>query len=357
MLKRIALIAVFTGLFVSCHNKLEILAPYKESVAVYGLLDPNDTAQYIRIERVYLGEGNALTMAQNQDSIYFKPGDLKVTLQRFKGGNRVSVDNPYSSNMEIVLSETYIQTQTGVFNPNQLLYKTNHAIYEDSQYQLVIHSNKTGKEFTSSKVSLIGDFKSHFIYSSYPDYSVINTNPSPISIVPSANGTVNCKFASPVNANVCGIIMRFFYTEYPGAGPIVSKYVDFDLGHEYLSGVNGGETVELSFLGDAMIQNIARAIKVDPTLSHRTADSVQFRVNGGGYDISLYNQVNSTGTLSQSKPTYTNIDGGVGVFSCRKEYILTKKINTQQCLDRLASDDVTCKLLFYGWGGSTLPCQ
>jgi hypothetical protein len=62
---------------VSCHNKLEVLAPYKESVSVYGLLNQDDTVNYIRIGRVYLGEGNAVQMAAVQDSVWFKPGELK----------------------------------------------------------------------------------------------------------------------------------------------------------------------------------------------------------------------------------------------------------------------------------------
>ena len=109
MFKRTLLLTVVSLLMLRCSNKLEILAPYKESVAVYGLINQNDTAQYIRVQRVFLGEGNALTMAQNPDSCYYKAGELKVSLQRIKGGAQVGVDNTGSvpsGPLEIVLVQT-----------------------------------------------------------------------------------------------------------------------------------------------------------------------------------------------------------------------------------------------------------
>ncbi len=357
MFKRFFFIAFVALFLLRCSNKLEILAPYKEGIAVFGLLNQNDAVQYIRIQRVFLGEGNALSMAQNPDSCYYKPGDLKVTLQRIKNGSQISVDNPASAAMEIVLTEAYVQTQPGIFNSNQLLYQTNHTLYEDgSQYKLVIHSNKTGKDFSSSNVGLIGDFSTTSVLSYAQQHSVLTQNPpypNPIPavpIVPSNKGVVICKFNSPVNAAVCGLTLRLYYTEYATAGTPVSKYVDLGLGIQYLKSTQGSEEVDLTFSGDGMINDIANAIKVDPNVNHRTADSVHFILNGAGYDLSLYNQVNSSTSLSQTKPTYTNINGGVGVFSCRKEYALLKKISDNS-KDRLADDPITCPLHFYNHGG------
>jgi len=346
MFKKTFFIAFAALFLLKCSNKLEILAPYKESVAVYGLLNQNDTVQYIRVQRVFLGEGNAMSMAQNPDSCYYKPGELKVTLQRIKNGSQVSVDNPASAAMEIVLTEAYVQTQPGVFNSNQLLYKTKHALYEDSQYKLVIHSNKTGKDFSSSNVDLLADFSTGLVYAQ--ENSVLFYNPiQKAPLVPSNGGVVTCKFNSPVNAAVCGLTLRFYYTEYPGG----SKYVDLGLGTQYLMSQQGGEMVDLTFSGDGMIHDIANAIQVNPNVNYRTPDSLHFILNGAGYDVSLYNQVTGSTSLSQSKPSYTNISGGVGVFSSRKEFSLSKKISDNSAL-RLAADPVTCHLRFHDNSGS-----
>jgi hypothetical protein len=369
MFKKAFFIAFISIFLVQCSNKLDILAPYKESVAVYGLLNQTDSVQYIRVQRVYLGEGNALTMAQNQDSCYFKPGELTVKLVRFKDGAQIPVDSPYTASSTInaiTLTEANIQLNPGVFNTNQLLYKTTHKLYDQGTpanitYQLLIHNNKTGKDFSSNPVGLIGDFKSglgHYltahppcvVLQSNPPHSVLTPTPN-VAIVPSANGVVVCKFNSPVNASVCGMSLRFFYSEFASStGTPIHKFIDIGLGFQYLGSPAGGEMVDLTFGGDGMLSDIANAIPVDPAVDHRTADSVYFVLNGAGYDIALYNQVNSSTSLSQSRPTYGNINGGVGIFSSRKEYSLVKNIS-QSSIDRLSQDPKTCPLHFYDYSG------
>ncbi|MGZ3863593.1 MAG: hypothetical protein ACXVPN_09240 [Bacteroidia bacterium] len=368
VIKKTLLLAFASLFFVRCSNKLEILAPYKEEVAVYGLINQNDSVQYIRVQRIYLGEGNAITMAQNQDSCYFKPGEITVKLQRFLNGNQVSVDNPATANKEIVLTEAYVPLQSGNFNTNQLIYKTTHKLYDSlgsvggCEYKLVIHSNKTGKEFTSSNVGLIGNFKTGLIYAPSPDNSVLTNNPPPsfptpqIYLVPNSTsgstGTVNCLYRAPVNASVCGLYVRFHYTEYStstSAG--VPKYVDVNEGIQYCAAQDGTDKIDLSFTGDGMIASLVSIIPDNGGVDHRTADSVHFILNAGGYDVSLYNQVNSSTSLSQTKPTYSNINGGVGIFSCRKDFYLLKKIQNDS-KDRLASDPKTCFLHFLDHSGN-----
>lgn len=71
--------------FLSCTNELDVTAPYKDTTIVYGLLSPNDSVQYIKIYKAFLGDGNAYTFAQVADSFYFKDV-LTVNLIRTKSG-------------------------------------------------------------------------------------------------------------------------------------------------------------------------------------------------------------------------------------------------------------------------------
>src|SRR5207253_2342539 len=104
----------------------------------------------------------------------------------------------------------------------------------------MIHNNKSGKDFSSSNVSLIGDFKSG-LGGPTQQHSILQPNPLPPGLIPPvpicpSPGTVICQFLSPYNAAVCGLKMRFFYTEYAGSsGPGVSKSIDIDLGIQYLA--------------------------------------------------------------------------------------------------------------------------
>jgi hypothetical protein len=355
MIKKAFFIVIVFALFGGCSNSLSLLAPYKESVSVYGLLNQDDPIQYIRIERVFLGAESAYTMAQNQDSVYFKSGDLKVTLQRWIGGVQVPVDNSGPAVMEIVLTDTLLQAATGVFNQNERVYKTNHKLYNDSQYNLIIHNNKSGKEFTS-QTSLIQSFQLLQSLSGEPNTLTPNySQNTPVNIVPSYNGVKYCYYGSPVNAGVCGLVLRFFYTDYNG-GMATKQSVDINLGTSYPLQTVGGEKQDFPFTAATVLINLANSIPVNPTIT-RSIDSAEFILNAAGQALALYNQVNMSTSLSQNKANYTNISGGVGVFSCRNELKLLRNIKDQSCIDTIAGSSFTCKLRFLNFGGGLSICH
>jgi hypothetical protein len=359
MFKKVFIILIIYFLFGGCSNKLNLLAPYKESVSVYGLLNWKDAINYIRIERVFLGAGNAYTMAQNQDSVYFKSGELRVSLQRWNTytGIQVSVDSGATATaMEIVLSDTLIQANVGTFNTNERVYKTNHKLYAsdtDCVYKLVIHNNKTGKEYTA-QTGLIPNFQLIIVSNANnalaPNYNVMY---NPLNIVPPGSPGVTCQYNSPVNAGVCSLTMRLFYTEYGNI--TLSKYVDLGLGTYYPSTIFGGETQKFDYLGPSLLSSIAASIPVNTSVE-RTADSIKFLLSAGGSDLALYNEVNTSSPLSQSTPNYSNISGGIGVFSSRYQLSL-KRLIAKAAIDTIASSSITCNLRFRNEYGALVPCH
>jgi hypothetical protein len=344
MLKRTFFTLLVIAFFVSCHNKLEILAPYKQSVSVYGLLNQDDSVNYIRIERVYLGAGNALQMATVQDSVWFKPGELKVSLHRIRNGAVIPVDNT-GSVMEIVLNEANITTDPGLFNVNELAYKTTHRLYDDSQYQLFIHNNHTDKDFTTDPISLVGDFSQKMLY--IQEGSIINPSYSSINVIAQGGESI-CRYQAPTSAGVCGLKMLFYYTDSTYTGVITPRTLEVDLGTQYTEHLDGSDKIDLTFSDDVMLDYFINHIgPATSPIHHRTADSIKFVLNGGGADVALYNDISSTTTLAQNQPTYTNIKGGVGIFSSRRQYVLRKKISAYM-ITRLATWHYCCPLKFYG---------
>lgn len=357
MIKKAFFALIIFALFGGCSNSLSLLAPYKEMVSVYGLLNQNDPIQYIRIERVFSGAEDAYVMAQNQDSVYFKSGDIRVTLQRWRNGAQISVDNSSTPNMEIVLTDTLLQAATGIFNQNERVYKTNHKLYEDSQYKLIIHNNKSGKEFTA-ETSLIQSFTSQLLPSGpgkpnllAPNYSqTTNTN-----IVLPYGGIRYCYYGSPVNAGVCGLTLRFFYSDINGSNT-TKQYADISLGTNYPLQTTGGEVQEFDFTANAVLSSLSYLVPVNNSIT-RSVDSAEFILTAAGQALALYNQVNSSTSLTQSKANYTNINGGVGVFSCRSQIKLLRAIRDKSCVDTIAGSAFTCKLRFLNYGGNLSPCH
>ena len=64
----------------SCNNKLNVNAPWQDITIVYGLLSQNDSVQYLRITKAFLGEGDALHFAKIPDSSTY-PNKLDVWME------------------------------------------------------------------------------------------------------------------------------------------------------------------------------------------------------------------------------------------------------------------------------------
>ena len=357
MIKKAFFIVIVFALFGGCSNKLNLLAPYKEMVSVYGLLDQDDTTHYIRIERVFQGAGSAYTFAQNPDSVYFTSGELTVKLERWRNGQQISVEKPFTSNKEIVLTDTVMTAASGIFNANERVFKTNHPLYADDStavYKLVIHNNKTGKDFWA-QTGLIGAFQ--LLAPATPlNYLQSNYQPSfKMNIVPGYNASVICVYNSPANSGVCSLDMNLVYTEIASG---LQKNTDISLGTLYplaSSPLSGGSREDFSYAGSSLLSDIAASVPVNTTVS-RDLKYIEFVLSAGGVDVALYNQVNSSTSLSQSKANYTNINGGVGIFSSRHKITLHRDVS-DQALDTLAANKQTCKLRFVDALGNLHPCH
>ena len=86
-MKKIYLIlSVFVIVFTACETDFDVNATWEEVTVVYGLLDAGDgkELQQIKISKAFLGEMDALQMAQYADSINFDPNDLDVKIVRIK---------------------------------------------------------------------------------------------------------------------------------------------------------------------------------------------------------------------------------------------------------------------------------
>lgn len=309
----------------SCKNDLDINAPYRESVAVYALISTSDTVNYVRVNRVFLGEGDATQIAQIQDSAYFKPGEVTVYVEKYYNGQKKQT---------IPFSETFVQLSPGVFNTNQLIYRSTFKFKADTnvtsanivdfQYKLVVKNNVTGKIFTATTKlvrsirgcpgSLPGCF---FRELPLPAYNVN---------IP-VNGNANVVIGSVVNAKVYNFSYRFYWRDSLFDGTIIPRSLDFTLGTRISNGISGGENIDFSYPGSIFYSTIRDKVPDDSNVMKRLADSISFYFDLGGEEFYWYNEINGTsGSFGQEKPIYTNIDnGGVGFFTGKYRYVFTRK--------------------------------
>ncbi len=363
---------VFTSLFTSCKNDLEVLAPGKESVSVYGILNPNERTQNIRINKVYLTDGDAIAAGQDANTINFGPGELRVTLQRFMNGSTTPTLTTVANSLkkEIVLTETVVTTESGTFNTNQRLWQTTDKLYSTGEYKLTI-TNLSSSAVYTAQTTIIDSVKPFgtqqpmpFLYipsqpftypmhGNYPANPISTDKPKYVNYdVPSVTYAV--KFRSIPNARIYGVVMRFHYIDSLLSGGVSMDYVDYNFTTANSSDLLGGTMIDaFTFTGDAFYKNLAAGMakKSSANVRNRRSYYMEYIVTAGSENLSEFLQINApSATIAQDKPYYTNISGGVGIFSSRSVSTVTKDM-WNDFIDKIACNPDTNPYLFCNSSG------
>ena len=323
MKKRLVYLVFFAFLFAACSTDFNINAEWKEITVVYGLLNQNETTHYIKINKAFLGDGNALTMAQVEDSSsYFN--NLEVKVEEWKNG---SMTNSYPCD-----TTTIYNKEPGVFYyPKQILYKFNATLYEDRTYKLSIKNKISGKLITSETPMV---------------YSFVLTKPISTSVgfSASSNTQMDAKWESAINGRRYQLNIRFPYKEVNLSPPYdtTNLYVDWQFPAIKSTALSGGEGMITSYTGKGFFTNLANRIPVNPGVNRFPGDgvtySVEFIISVAGDDLNTYMEVSEPSTgIVQEKPGYTNINNGIGIFSCRYTKVVNLKLTGNTVTDLLNS--------------------
>ena len=227
--------------FSSCKNDLKVNAPYKEIPTIYSVLNPQEVIQMIRINKVFLGEGNSNTMAKVADSINYQAGDLTVTLERTMYGSQVAA-TPTGNKQIITFHDSVIQTNPGTFNTTQRVYVTSDRLFVTGQYTLKVKNNKTNNVFTA-KANALDSIKPSMITPFTPPYYPVpaGSDPSNPDIYPdysNQNILYSPKFF-PNEGAIYTMTLRFHFYDSLNSNPDpnISKafrYVDYNFGNKYI---------------------------------------------------------------------------------------------------------------------------
>jgi len=305
MKKILFILFIFTISVFSCKTDFQINANWKDMTVVYGLMSQNDTIHYIKINKAFLGNDNALIMAQNPDSSSYG-NNLEVKMEEWK--NVTSTSPGYQSNQWYLDTVTIFNKDPGVFyGSKQLLYKFQAALTdENAEYRLYIKNKVTGKQI-SSKTMLVHNF----------------TIDKPTPLQPanfSAASLIHVSWYSGVNGKRYQVVVRFNYWEKViGAADSTLKSVDWDLGTVQSVGTDGGEVLETSYYGNSFFSYLRAKIgNPSNVIRHVAVPNVDFIFSVAADEFNTYMEVNAPTTgIVQEKPEYTNINNGIGIFSSR----------------------------------------
>ncbi len=321
----------FSVFFSACETDFNTTAPYQDITVVYGLLDQKEQEQFIKINKAFLGEGNALIYAQEADSSNYGYL-LDVTIDEYnEDGDFVKT---------VVLDTTRIyDKEPGIFySPEQILYhfkieqwhEIKYALnYPDtvridtmwlndkSTFKLKIENPRSGKEITS-ETKLVHDF-------SYKGYGLfINFSPDP-------NHTTTFKWDKAVNGDLNEFNLKFYYKEIYNGDTIeksielVSSFVSPSQFEDENSYVYKSSNFYTSCLSKIPYSDPAEEANVEA----RFTGPVETIVSVAEEELTLYMQVYEPSTsIVQEKPEYTNIENGIGIFSARYWKPQSKKLHS-----------------------------
>lgn len=314
----IYIIFVLSTFLFSCETKVDLNAEYKDITVVYGLINPNDSLHYIKINKVFLPDDgvNANTLAANQTNFNYEADELTATVEEIHATNG-NVLTTYN----LIRTENEIPKDEGVFdNSINVLYKfVEPAINRESIYKLKIYNSKLDKEITSETL-IVGTT------------SVTSpTNQQKMAFwigAPNNGGFSDRTITINTGKNIGRIQAKliFNYTNHfiTSSGlPTQPQKVVMSLGENKTQDpVSGSEIIEWTMEGATFFDNITASVPATlANLSHRELGNVDLEFVIAGTELNVYMEVSEpSNTVNQNKPSYTNIENGLGIFSSRETY-------------------------------------
>jgi len=303
---RLFLLFLAPGLFVSCETDFKVIADYKEVAIVYGLLNQNDSIHYLRINKAFLGDGNALTYAQVADSSSFGNDIDVVLIETTVSG----IEN------EIQLSDTILFAKdTGVFySPAQSFYYVKAKFSENNTYKLKITNKMTGYE-VSSQTNLIHNF----------NITKPLSGSTTISFKRSSTSKNKFIWQNAINGRRYQFKVYFNYKELGIKGDTTYKKVLWIFPEQVGESIDGDYKLEANYVNEDFFKVCESKIPytdqaAEDAVVKRFASKINLEVAVVGDEFNTYLEANgpSTGVLME-KPVYSNITNGLGLFSSQFE--------------------------------------
>jgi len=324
---------IFLTAFFSCKSDFELNAEWKDITQIYGILNQSDSAHYLKICKVFLGDQSAYVMAAEADSVNY--AQAEVYLQEYK--NNVQTNNKFYFD-----TTTEIPKLPGTFSTQKnILYKSKAVLDPTAKYKL--HVYLPGKHVTA-ETGLVNDF--YIMKPTNSEYQQISFESSEIPY--------RTEWKSAVNGKIYEMTINFHYLEVEPASPnalIKEDSILWVLPSMLATSVLGGETMRQEIGTDNFYRFIASELQANPNVKRvAKKTTLDFILTVGGEDLNTYIEVSKPSDgLVQDKPTFTNVENGIGIFSCRYSKSIKGKQLTIKSIDSLSTGVFTKHLGFFSY--------
>lgn len=303
-MKRITFViaAILAVLLTACETDVDIIGDYEDTTVVYGLLN-QDSNTFIKVNKAFLGQGNALIMAKIEDSSLYSQ-NLNVLMEEWDEDNMLRT---------ITLHDTVIDNkEEGVFyNPYQMLYHTDAQLNDEYSYKLRVQVGDT-KEVTAT-TNLVNNF------------GIIRpiAGGDFVKFLEDSHVANVVEWTLDRNAKVFEVLIRFNYKEKSTGQDTILRKMDWYLGSITINNQSIGSDLEVNYFASDFYELCMERIPYDDpakeqNVSKRLPVNVEFIFSVAAEEFATYLQVNGpSNSIVQDRPQYTNIENGIGLFSSR----------------------------------------
>lgn len=329
----------------ACSTELDINAPYKNITVVEGLLNMRDSLQFIKINKGFLGEGDALVYAQIPDSNEWAPEAIEYArvVRRLNGNTVATYD---------LRDTTIANRDPGTFyGPEQRLY----YFHDPQPYSLLIGGVQTRVFLDqNSEYSLEMKVKGEEFGATtniVNDFSFVGANQNPNVVVELMSGSNYGEYFLGWTSNTDGkryvAEYRFNYKEVRNGVEGELKTITSRLGTVVRTPGVVNESMSVSMAGRSFFENIAASIPADAGVERRIFLGLEFIVSVANEEFHTFLTLGEPVTgIIEDRPAYSNVNNGYGIFASRYVKKISGKRLGPLALAELADGDITGPLRF-----------
>jgi|688.fasta_scaffold263755_2 hypothetical protein len=341
---RKSLLGIIAALLIlsSCSEDVDLTAPYKDITVAYGLLDADQDTHWVRIQKAFLGDDNALLYSVIPDSLYY-PASLDAWILVYNASS-VKVD---SFHLERMVNAAV--KDSGIFAAyNNVLYRGIKPLNVSYTYKLFI--KKPNGDTTSSETIITND-----VTMAYPPNSSTPLDWEPVTIGQSK--LITFRWVKDPNSYAYQLGLKFNYQEWKDGTPaditdtsftyfwpIFRPIADFScFGNQVCYDV----TKEQFY--DMIVNNIEEDLPstTPGEFRYRKFISIDMVVLQASEELYNYITINAPSLSYVQKVTaYTNIVNGLGIFASRTTGGTNNLILDTQTSDSLRLGQYTNQLNF-----------
>ena len=311
----------------SCEDEVDLLAPYKATPVIFGVLDYTADTQFVRINKTYLGAGDANIYAQVKDSVEYDQSEVDVWLIKKE------LENVQFGIFEVLdsIQLQYIELPSrdpGLFyNENVGFYYTTEDLFTAGELSAITSPTSGNNNlFYEIRASIRGK-----VYRGQTDFPTIALNDISRPLPIGTPGVSRQDYYSGGNYRQ----LDFRYTNrerserYQSTHRIVYDYntIDGDLVTDQISdfrlGVrssgSNGESSEVTFNAQSVYEFFGNQIKSNPEIAKVRIKKFEFRLTAASQTLDTYIEVaNPISDFTPVLRSYTNLDNGaIGIFGAR----------------------------------------